>query len=93
MSSLDWRRDNYSRSDVIAPANRFIPLDGELTSVKVSDDARYALIKRAPEGGAQCVRTQPRALPVFTPLTGTNMPGDALMGFGIGASSSEIHWP
>ncbi|KAI0724985.1 WD40 repeat-like protein [Fomitopsis betulina] len=32
----------------------FIPVDGELTSVKVSNDSRYVLINRAPQGGAPC---------------------------------------
>ncbi|KAH9833011.1 WD40 repeat-like protein [Rhodofomes roseus] len=32
----------------------FIPVDGELTSVEVSDDSRYALINRAPEANAPC---------------------------------------
>ncbi|KAH9930616.1 WD40 repeat-like protein [Fomitopsis serialis] len=32
----------------------FIPVDGELTSVEVSEDSRYALINRAPEPNAPC---------------------------------------
>lgn len=92
MSTSDRRRDDYSWSDAIALVHRFIPVDGELTSVKVSNDSRYVLINRAPQGGAPCVRTQPHASPVPT-LTGTNMTGDSPMGFGIGASSPEIHWP
>lgn len=42
---------------------RYIRLDGELTSVKISQDSQYALINRASENGPPAVR----ALCLFTP--------------------------
>ena len=38
-------------------ARRSIRLEGELTSVKVSQDSQYALINRASENGPPAVRT------------------------------------